>query len=104
MQRYWIERAFQDVKQQLGMHQYQVRSWKAWNHHIALSLMALHFLLEIKIENKEQMPLISIPDIKLIFAVKLSNKLYAQNGLLQAINNRHKRRKRDLDRYSKVPK
>ena len=104
MQRYWIERAFQDVKQQLGMHQYQVRSWKAWNHHIALSLMALHFLLEIKIENKEQIPLISIPDIKLIFAVRLSNKLHTQKGLLQTINNRHKRRKRDLDRYSKVPK
>ena len=25
MQRYWIERAFQNVKKQLGLHQYQVR-------------------------------------------------------------------------------
>lgn len=29
MQRYWVERAFEETKQQLGMAQYQVRSWKA---------------------------------------------------------------------------
>ena len=53
MQRYWIERAFQNVKEQLGLHQYQVRSWKAWYHHIALTLMALHFLLQLQKENQE---------------------------------------------------
>jgi SRSO17 transposase len=68
MQRYWIERAFQNVKEQLGLHQYQVRSWKAWHHHIALTMMALHFILEIQQENKEDMPLLSVPDVKLIFA------------------------------------
>ena len=60
MQRYWVERAFQNVKEQLGLHQYQVRSWKAWHHHIALTLMTLHFILQIQIENKEEIPLLSI--------------------------------------------
>ena len=46
MQRYWIERGFQEVKEQIGLHQYQVRGWKAWQHHIALTMMALHFILE----------------------------------------------------------
>jgi SRSO17 transposase len=104
MQRYWIERAFQNVKEQLGLHQYQVRSWKAWYHHIALTLMALHFVLQIQKENKEEMPLLSVPDIKLIFAKKLLNKLNSDEGLLNALNIRHLKRQYDIDLHSKVPK
>ena len=104
MQRYWIERAFQNVKEQLGLHQYQVRSWKAWHHHVALSLMALHFILQIQKDNMEEMPLISVPDIKLVFANKLLNNLNSDDGLIHALNVRHQKRKDDIDRYSKVPK
>ena len=104
MQRYWIERAFQNVKEQLGLHQYQVRSWKAWHHHIALSLMALHFILQIQKENLDDMPLLSVPDIKLIFAKKLLNNLDSDEGLIHALNIRHQKRKDDIDRHSKVPK
>lgn len=108
MQRYWVERAFQNVKEQLGMNQYQVRSWTAWYHHIALSLMALHFLLQIQKEDKQEIPLLSLPDIKLIFAKKLLNKLNSDDGLALAIKVRHKKRKKDIDRHfnkkSKVPK
>lgn len=104
MQRYWVERAFQNAKQQLGLHQYQVRSWKAWHHHIALTLMALHFVLQIQKQQAAQMPLLSIPDIKLVFAKKLANKLHSDQGILHALTRRHLKRKVDLDRFSKVPK
>lgn len=104
MQRYWCERAFQNVKEQLGMHQYQVRSWRAWYHHIALTLMALHFILQIQKDNQDEMPLLSVPDIKLIFAKKLLNKLNSDDGLIQALRLRHQKRKADIDRLSKVPK
>ena len=98
MQRYWVERAFQNVKEHLGLNQYQVRSWKAWYHHIALSLMALHFLLQIQREDKVDMPLLSVPDIKLIFAKKLLNNLHSDNGLIQALKIRHNKRKNDIER------
>ena len=104
MQRYWIERAFQNVKEQLGLHQYQVRSWKAWYHHIALSLMALHFILQIQQDNKQDMPLLSVPDIKLVFAKKLLNNLNSDDGLIMALNLRHQKRKDDIFRHSRVPK
>jgi len=104
MQRYWVERAFQNVKEQIGLHQYQVRSWKAWYHHIALSLMALHFMIQIQKENQDEMPLLSIPDIKLVFAKKLLNNLLSDEGLLNALERRHAKRKSDLDRLSKLPK
>lgn len=104
MQRYWCERAYQNVKEQLGLHQYQVRSWRAWYHHIALTLMALHFILQIQKECQGEMPLLSVPDIKLVFAKKLLNKLNSDDGLLQALHLRHKQRKADIDCHSKVPK
>jgi len=104
MQRYWCERAFQNSKEQLGLHQYQVRSWRAWHHHVALTLMALHFILQVQLDNQEEMPLLSVPDIKLIFAKKLLNKLNSDDGLIQALQLRHRKRKEDIDRHSKVPK
>jgi SRSO17 transposase len=104
MQRYWVERAFQNVKEQLGLHQYQVRSWKAWYHHIALSLMALHFILQIQQDNKQDMPLLSVPDIKLVFAKKLLNNLNSDQGLISALKLRHQKRADDIFRHSRVPK
>lgn len=35
MQRYWVERSFEDAKSEVGMDEYQVRTWRAWHHHIA---------------------------------------------------------------------
>jgi SRSO17 transposase len=104
MQRYWIERAIQNVKEQLGLHQYQVRSWTAWYHHIALTLMALHFILQIQKDNQAEMPFLSVPDIKLIFAKKLLNNLNSDHGLIHALHLRHQKRKDDIDRHSIVPK
>jgi SRSO17 transposase len=54
MQRYWVERAFQNVKEQLGLHQYQVRSWKAWHHHIALTLR--HFKRQVDLDRFSKVP------------------------------------------------
>lgn len=78
-----------------------MRSWNAWYHHVALSLMALHFTLEAQVENQEEMPLLSVPDIKLIFAKTLLNKLDSHEGIIRAINVRHQQRQADIDRFLK---
>lgn len=96
MQRYFVERAFQDVKEQLGMHQYQVRSYKAWHHHIALTMMALHYILQARIEMQEDWPLLSCPDVRLVIARSLVNRLDTSQGVWQAIENRHRKRTADL--------
>ena len=92
MQRYWIERGFQDIKQELGLHQNQTRSWIAWYHHVALTMMALHFMLESRIEMAEDLPLLSCSDIKLMLAKSLLNKLNQSDTLWHAIEQRHRLR------------
>ena len=48
-QRYFVERAFRDAKQQLGMDQYQVRGYSAWHKHMALVMMAQLFIRQEKV-------------------------------------------------------
>ena len=44
-QRYWIERALQPGKQDVGLGDYPVRGWRGWHHHLTLVMMAMLFLL-----------------------------------------------------------
>jgi SRSO17 transposase len=42
--RHRIEEVFGAAKQEVGLAQYEVRSWVGWHHHVTLSLLALWFL------------------------------------------------------------
>ena len=101
-QRYWIERSFQEIKGQLGLHQYQVRSWVAWHHHIALTMMALHFILETQLENTEALPLMSCGDVKLLLSKILKNKLDDDKVLLETIYQRNHIRHLDIIRRQRL--
>jgi SRSO17 transposase len=96
MQRYWVERGFQEIKEQIGLAQYQVRGWQAWHHHIALTMMALHFIVETQIENAENLPLMSCADVKLMLGNLLKNKLNEPDRLMETIHQRHRIRQIDL--------
>lgn len=48
-QRYKVEQSFQEAKQELGMDDYQVRGWRAWHHHITLTILTMGFLVDEKI-------------------------------------------------------
>lgn len=41
-----VERNFRDAKSEVGMADYQTRGWLAWNHHMALVMMAMLFLMQ----------------------------------------------------------
>ena len=99
MQRYWVERAIQDCKDTLGMTDYQVRTWRAWHHHITLTIMALHYMLEQKLEHEEEIPLLSCPDIKFFLAMNLGRKATSEQEAWDLIQKRHFLRQKDLDRY-----
>jgi SRSO17 transposase len=43
-ERHRIEQSLQEGKGEVGLGQYEVRSWVGWHHHMALSLLALWFV------------------------------------------------------------
>jgi len=53
-QRYFVERANQDAKSELGWDELEARKYSAWMHHLALTILALWFITQTKIEWAEQ--------------------------------------------------
>jgi SRSO17 transposase len=89
MQRYWVERGIQDCKDSLGMTDYQVRGWRAWHHHMTMTIMALHYILEQKVFHEEEIPLLSVPDIKFFMAQALPKKATSEQQVWSLIQKRH---------------
>jgi len=99
MQRFWVEQSIKEAKSELGMHQYQVRSWRAWHHHMALTCLALLFMHKIKQTYTEELPLLSCADIRTILAVALPQKMTHEQIAWEIIRARHKKRQADIDRF-----
>lgn len=52
--RWSIEQCFERTNQETGLARYETRSWAGWHHHIALTMLAHHFLLTEKIRLGEK--------------------------------------------------
>ena len=50
--RWPIETCFEEAKGNLGMAEYQTRSWRGWHHHMTLVILAHHFLVRLKLKHK----------------------------------------------------
>ena len=97
-QRYFVERAFQDAKQEMGMSQYQVRGWRAWHHHIALVMLSMEFVLTEKMLFKNEFPLLSSYDIREVFIRLHTTKGTTFEEIMDQMKTRHKQRQDDIDR------
>ncbi|MGA7879164.1 MAG: IS701 family transposase [Desulfoferrobacter sp.] len=51
--RWPIEQCFQEAKSNLGMGQYEHRSWPAWHRHMLYVFLGLHFLLHVRLKLKK---------------------------------------------------
>lgn len=91
-QRYWVERPFQDAKNQCGMGDYQARGWLAWHHHMSLVMLAMLFLLEQRLDCQTAIPLLSCADIVIFLKALLPRRDVTEDELLRQLEKRHKKR------------
>lgn len=96
-QRYWIERNFQDAKNQCGMGQYQARKWRSWHHHMATVMMAMLFMVEQRMRYKDAYPLLSCFDIVCILKFLLPQRAVTVEEVIRQLQVRHKRRQASID-------
>jgi SRSO17 transposase len=61
-QRYFVERSLQDAKSELGMAAFQALKYRAWDHHLALTILASWFIAEIRLDWAAEFP----PDAQLL--------------------------------------
>lgn len=43
--RWWVEHSYKELKDELGLDHFEGRSWKGWQHHVTLVLLAYAFLV-----------------------------------------------------------
>jgi SRSO17 transposase len=96
-QRYWIERVFEDAKGECGMADYEVRGWDGWHHHMALVLIAQSFLLDERILNREDVPLLSCADVVEMLSATLPSKKNSIDDIAAAMEQRHRKRQAAID-------
>jgi len=59
-----IEASFKRGKGEVGMDEYQVRTWQGWHHHMTLSLMAVWFLLGETHRGQQLTPALPLPQVR----------------------------------------
>ena len=100
-QRYWVERNFDDGKNELGMSDYQIRGWKSWHHHHAIVLMAMLFMLKEQIDKELEYPLMSLHDARKMVVVLIAETIVKPpNPIKKEIERMKKRqfkRKKSMD-------
>src|SRR2546427_4405 len=66
-----IEASFQRGKGEVGMDEYQVRTWEGWHHHMALTLIAVWFLIGETHRGQQVTPALTLPQVRYGLSVLL---------------------------------
>ena len=59
-----IEASFKRGKGEAGMDEYQVRTWQGWHHHVALTLIAVWFLISATHRGQQLTPALTLPHVR----------------------------------------
>lgn len=82
--RWPVELAFEEAKDELGMDQYETRSWLGWHHHMTLSMLAHHFLVWVRVRWQERAPALTLAQVRLLVrSVIPTLVLNAEQALIQ---------------------
>ncbi|MCX9088358.1 MAG: IS701 family transposase [Candidatus Methanoperedens sp.] len=76
-QRYFIERTHQNAKSELGWDEFQALKYRAWEHHLAFTILASWFIAETQLDWQQEHPrdpaLLSDYDTDVLPALSLAN-------------------------------
>ena len=90
--RWPVETSIEESKGEVGMDDYQTRSWRGWHHHMTMSLLAHFFLVRLRLKLKDQAPALTVPQVRFLLQAVLPKKEFDPQealGLIQRMQLRH---------------
>lgn len=98
-QRVFVEKIFEEGKNQTGMGDYQIRSWNGFHKHMALSFIALYYMFQQKIIYQNEMHL-TAPIIRKLVAASITSKWdRIETAINLALRNLNDYYVNDLSKY-----
>jgi len=89
--RWPIETCLEDGKQELGLGDYQVRTWQGWHHHMTLCILAHFFLVRIRLRLQDQAPALTLPQVRLLLSGVLPKRTFDSAWVLEVLRYRQRR-------------
>lgn len=89
--RWPIETCFEEGKQEIGLGDYQVRSWTGWHHHMTMCILAHFFLVRLKLNLQEDIPALTLAQVILLLKATLPMPEFDPEFALEIIGY-HQRR------------
>jgi len=83
--RWPIETIFEEAKGEVGMDQYEMRSWIGWHHHMLLVSLAHHFLVRLRIQFQELAPALTIYQVRSLLSSVLPSFVYDIQSALERV-------------------
>jgi SRSO17 transposase len=71
-----IEASFKRGKSEVGMDEYQVRTWQGWHHHMTLTLIAVWFLIGETHRGQQRTPALTLPQVRYGLSLLLLEVFY----------------------------
>jgi len=118
-QRYFVERSIQDAKSELGMDEFRAIKYRAWQHHLALTILASWFIAETRLDWQDEQPrdpsLVEDYETDVLPALSMANvremlratlplrqlsPLEAANLVVKHLDNRTRSRRSRLKKHS----
>jgi SRSO17 transposase len=100
-QRFWIERCFRDDSHDLGMSDYQVRTYKGFNNHMALTCVAMQYVQRERMKNAKDLPLLSYNDVRILLAKDIRERAEydCSEMRIEQMSKRHRQRAKDIMKH-----
>lgn len=74
--RWPVELTFEQGKQEVGLDDYEVRSWQGWHHHMVMVMLAHHFLVWVRLEWKDRAPALTLNQVRLLLTSVLPRPVF----------------------------
>ena len=92
--RWRIETEFETEKSDVGLDEYETRTWAGWHHHVAICLVAGAFLLSLQQAWGEKMPRITRPQMYRVVREMLPRERFGPDQLLRWLEETQLRNER----------